>query len=502
MGAQVCLYLRGSGRDTTYKSSITFFPRLSTMFSKAVAQRSVNGLLANTSRRAGPASLSGLRQKSAAATPPRRGHAATQSMTPSAGSVPPFAAFQSVPELKEKKMAPELSSEPITGPSVWTGKELEADPWWGYELTQDDLEDLYQATQVAKKSVEWLHPGVPDIFAKDSFPLGEVMKAKLASLQDAIENGKGLAMIKNMPVTDPRLSEDDLAIMYLGVSVHIGHIILQSSSGLRSVTRGYGLPLGKVQAEMTGETPKQGKQTNNHFRFHTDRCDVISLMSIRTAPTGGASRVCSAPAIYNTLLERDPELARTLTEPIDRIWEGENGFFRLPVMGLTPSGKFTTQISPSYVENAQFLDNTIKATKMQIQALDAIEDLGMELGAEFRMQPGMLYFLNNHQVYHGRGNWTVTDDEREGAWGKQGRLLFRTWISPYNSRELPDDEQTRFLWGNVEAGAPRGGYDQAISTGEVPKPKIPEDHKYYSLYSDETQQRSMWEKCNTVFKYE
>mmetsp|Transcript_118799 Transcript_118799/g.229205 ORF Transcript_118799/g.229205 Transcript_118799/m.229205 type:complete len:254 (-) Transcript_118799:249-1010(-) len=253
---------------------------------------------------------------------------------------------------------------------------------------------------------------------------------------------------------------------------------------------------------MTGETPKGGKQTNNHFRYHTDRCDVISLMCIRPAPSGGASRVCSAPAIYNALLEQDPELADTLAQPIDRIWEGENGYFRLPVMGLTPDGKFTTQISPSYVENAQFLDNTIKATPTQIRALDAIEDIGMELGAEFMMKPGMLYFLNNHQVYHGRGNWSVTQDEQKGNWGSQGRLLFRTWISPFNSRALPDDDQYRFVWGNVEAGAARGGYDQALQTGEVPKPKIPEDHKYYSLYSDETQQRSMHSHCNTMLKYD
>ena len=31
---------------------------------------------------------------------------------------------------------------------------------------------------------------------------------------------------KNMPVQDPRFTEDDLAIMYLGVSVHVGHIII------------------------------------------------------------------------------------------------------------------------------------------------------------------------------------------------------------------------------------------------------------------------------------
>ena len=96
-------------------------------------------------------------------------------------------------------------------------------------------------------------------------------------------------------------------------------------------------------------------------------------MSLRAAPSGGASRVCSAATVYNTMLERHPELARALTEPIDRIWEGVDGFFRLPVVGLTPSGQFTTQISPSYVENAQFLEHTNKATPTQIAALDALD---------------------------------------------------------------------------------------------------------------------------------
>jgi len=326
------------------------------------------------------------------------------------------------------------------------------------------------------------------------------MVQKLAKLSVELEDGKGLAMIQNFPVGDSRFTEEDLAVAYLGVSAHIGHIVLQSSSGLRSVTRGYGMPLGRIQAEMTGETPKGGKQTNNHFRFHTDRCDVISLLSIRVAPSGGYSRVASAPAIYNAMMERYPHLAKALTEPIDRIWEGENGFFRLPVWDMTPSGKFTTQFSPSYVENAQFLENTIKATPTQIQALDAIESLGMELGAEYQAKPGTLYFLNNHQVYHGRGNWTVTQDETTGAWGKSGRLLFRTWISPYNSRSLPDTDQYRFVYGNVEGGKARGGYDQAITTGEVPKPDMPADHVYYSLYSDDIQKHSMNGRCSTFLE--
>jgi len=68
------------------------------------------------------------------------------------------------------------------------------------------------------------------------------MQQKLNAISEEIENGTGVAMIRNMPVLDTRFTEDDLAVMYLGVSAHIGHVILQSSSGLRSASRGYGLP--------------------------------------------------------------------------------------------------------------------------------------------------------------------------------------------------------------------------------------------------------------------
>merc|ERR1719195_676678 len=112
----------------------------------------------------------------------------------------------------------------------------------------------------------------------------------------------------------------------------------------------------------------------------------------------------------------------------------------------------------------------------------------------------MLYFLNNHQVYHGRGNWEVTKEETSGSWGKSGCLLTRTWISPYNSRALPDSEQYRFVWGSVAGGAPRGGFDQALKTGEVPMPKLPQDHVYYSLFSSDVQTHSMQGHAGTVLE--
>ncbi|CAJ1347716.1 unnamed protein product [Effrenium voratum] len=95
---------------------------------------------------------------------------------------------------------------------------------------------------------------------------------------------------------------------------------------------------------------------------------------------------------------------------------------------------------------------------------------------------------------HGRGNWSVTKAEASGQWGKQGRLLFRT-------RPLPDTEEYRTVWGSVGAGQPRGGWDQAVKTGEVVNAQMPEDHVYYSLYDARVQKKSLTGHCQTRFHY-
>ena len=142
---------------------------------------------------------------------------------------------------------PVLGATPFKGPSVWEGKDLLASAWWGLELTAADIADLKAATKHAMEHhVEWRvrEMAVPEPLAKAQFPLGDVMAKKLQGLSDEIEFGKGLAMIRNMPVPklDPTMTEEDLAVMYMGVSGHIGNVVMQSSSGLRSVSRGYGLP--------------------------------------------------------------------------------------------------------------------------------------------------------------------------------------------------------------------------------------------------------------------
>ena len=190
----------------------------------------------------------------------------------------------------------------------------------------------------------------------------------------------------------------------------------------------YGMPLGHVKAEMRGKTPLDGKQSNNYFRLHTDRCDMISLLSVRTASQGGHGRVASAVAIHDAMVERAPDLVPLLYNPIERIWEGGEGVIALPIWAFEETtGKFTTQISPSYIENAQYVNGVRKLTADEIEAIDLIEEIGLEIGHNFLQEPGQLTFMNNHLVYHGRTAWKF--DEADDATSRDdvnnGRLLLR-----------------------------------------------------------------------------
>ncbi|CAB9526440.1 Taurine catabolism dioxygenase TauD, TfdA family [Seminavis robusta] len=180
-------------------------------------------------------------------------------------------------------------------------------------------------------------------------------------------------------------------------------------------------------------------------------------------------------AIAFSPAEEHPNLCARLYQLCYRIWDGVNGWFDLPVWSIH-KGKFTTQVSPSCNENAHVLPEVPRLDEDGIEAIDVLEEIGLRESVEFMMQTGMVYWLNNHVVYHGRDSWRFNGDTdadktqtKEGADG--GRLMLRMWISPYETRELPSTEKYKLCWGSTEAGVLRGGLEPAIKSGLSPQRK-------------------------------
>ena len=57
--------------------------------------------------------------------------------------------------------------------------------------------------------------------------------------------------------------------------------------------------------------------------YHTDGSDLVGLMCLRAAQSGGLSCVANAVAIYNELVRTRPDLAAALYEPLPYDFRGE-----------------------------------------------------------------------------------------------------------------------------------------------------------------------------------
>jgi hypothetical protein len=267
--------------------------------------------------------------------------------------------------------------------------------------------------------------------------------------------------LRGLPVT--RYSEDQLRKLYFGLGSNIGTPVFQNRSGeLMRFIRDEGADVGKKYGQIERVRMADGKPflssyartlSSGALRFHTDRTDVVGLLCIEQAASGGLSKIASTVAIHNEILRRRPELLEELFRPYprSRLGEEKDGgelFYMLPIFGLR-EGHFTSHYSRTYIEAAQKLSHVPRLTGRQMEAMDLLAEVAESLCYRMHFQAGDMQFLNNHVVYHARD--AFADDAGTG----RVRRLLRLWLAMPNSRPLPEDHAV--LWGNVAAGAVRGG---------------------------------------------
>jgi len=267
--------------------------------------------------------------------------------------------------------------------------------------------------------------------------------------------------LKGFPVA--RHSEDDLRRMYWGLATHLGTPVFQNRSGeLMRAIRDEGAHVGRTYGETKDQSGGRFLSsyartlTNGGLRFHTDRTDVVGLLCVRQARSGGVSTLASTPAIHNAILARRPDLLDELFGDYWRSRFGEEGTtketaYPLPIFGLR-DGKFTSHYSLTFIEAAQMAPGVPKLTAKQKEAIDKLMATAQELCFEMTLEPGDLQLINSHVTYHGR-----TPFQDDAATGHD-RLLLRLWLSMPNNRPLPKGHE--ILWRNIEAGQLRGGIQQ------------------------------------------
>ncbi|MBI0575892.1 TauD/TfdA family dioxygenase [Neobacillus cucumis] len=322
--------------------------------------------------------------------------------------------------------------EKILGPLVWKGIDLAKDDSWIYYLSAKAITSLESALiKVKQKGLK-----APD-FTKADFPIPELTD-EIAYFVKELENGKGFLLIRGFPIE--KYTDDEASIVFWGLGLHMGTPVTQNAKGDL---------LGHVidQGLNINDSNVRGYQTKAHLPFHPDGSDVVGLLSLRKAKTGGFSSIVSSMAVYNEILEKYPEYLGILYRPyyLDRRGEespGESPVYSSPVFSYY-KGKLSCRYNRGYVESAQ-AKTGIYLSKAEMEAYDLIDSLLHDENMHFNMmlEPGDMQFVNNYTVLHSR---TVYEDYEEP---ERKRHLLRLWLTMPNGREIaPDfamfmDEQT------------------------------------------------------------
>lgn len=345
---------------------------------------------------------------------------------------------------------------PTVGKDVaWFPSDLEDSDRWIHQLTEAEKADLDAALRTAQAQ----GATIPTL-TKESFPLS-VLTATLDKTLDRIENDLGLYVLRGLPVE--KYTKDELRLMYWGVGLHMGTALSQSSKGdFLGDVRNAG---DKVTAQ-TG----RGYMSKDLLGFHTDTADVVALLVLRTAQSGGLSKFCSSVAIRDEIAATRPDLLEVLKQPFVWTWkgqepEGQLPYYEQPVF-TDCEGRFSSRWIGTHILSAQEFPDVPRLTPEQLEAMQLVNALANEprFHTEMMFEPGDFQFINNHVVYHARTefvDWPEPDRRRH---------LLRMWLAVPHSRRLADSMTA--IYRDTSPGAVRGGFP-SLAAEPVFETRIP-----------------------------
>lgn len=330
-----------------------------------------------------------------------------------------------------------------SGPAAWHGDEMARRGDWILPLDEADVGELLSAADAFIARGPDVAARLGTITALD-FPLPR-LAPRLALLREELLHGRGFALLRQLPVQ--RCSMIECAVLFMGLGAHLGRARSQNALGH---VLGHVRDMGLVSSDPNVRL----YQTRERQTFHTDSCDIVGLLCLREARSGGDSLLVSALTLYNELRRRRPELAARLLRPMahDRRGEvpaGQRPYFMIPVLSWHAEA-LSVFYQRQYIDSAQRFEDAPRLEAADVEALDAFDALAEDVRLHLRMRlaPGDIQFVHNHVLLHDR---TAFEDHEEPA---LRRHLLRLWLAAPGARELPPAFAARY--GSLEVGD-RGG---------------------------------------------
>lgn len=304
----------------------------------------------------------------------------------------------------------------VSSSAVWRPASFVGASEWTATLSAVERDEITRAARAAIRS------GLSAATVRaENFPLPS-LEAKLADWVRELSAGRAFVLIRGFPVE--MLSEAETELAYVGLGLHLGTPVSQNAAGdLLGHVRDTGLARDSPAVRLYA--------TNQRQDFHCDGSDLVGLLCLKTARTGGESKIVSSMAVYNEMMARRPDLIEVLRQPFawdrnDEQSPGEDPFFSLPVI-------FDIDGSPRiffvgwYIRDAQRHDQAPRLTTQQLDALELLEGIANDPSFYLQMefQPGDIQLLNNAKILHAREAYTDYEVPAER------RHLLRLWLTAH-----------------------------------------------------------------------
>jgi hypothetical protein len=309
----------------------------------------------------------------------------------------------------------------VDHPSAWYGRDLMADRSWLAQLTAQDLAEIDAALRgVTARGLALAQVGRSD------FPLPTLGPKLLAHLEE-IRSGRGFVVLRGLPVAT--YTDDEVGLIFWGIGAYLGIPVTQNPRGdLLGHVYDHGRTYGNIDV--------RGYETKAHLPFHSDGCDLVGLLCLRRAKSGGLSSVVSAITIHNEILKRHPEYLPPLYAGFHYIrreaalTESPVTPHRVPVFGAK-DGVVSCRLVRNQI-NAACAKTGTPLAPLETAALDLMDALAQDpqIHLDMDLQAGDMQLCNNYTVLHSRTEFAdFPEPERR-------RHMIRLWLTLRERRPM------------------------------------------------------------------
>ncbi len=309
--------------------------------------------------------------------------------------------------------------------SAWKGSDFSSSDAVAFDLEDRHRDALRSVVKRARASGR----GLQDLTAEET-AMPEI-EPDLRSMRRELMEGRGLLLVRGWPIDE--MSNDELAMAYWAFGTYFGRGVSQSPMGDR---------LGYVTDASKPGMRERGYRSAQELSLHTDSDDIVGLLCIREAKSGGESRLVSSVAVYNEIASSRPELLEPLYTGYRYHWFGEQPpgqgvvtDYDVPVFGLK-NGKL------SCVFLREFIRMAVQETgdPLDEKQTEALEVFGKiierdDMQFRFHLRPGWASFINNYTVLHSRTEFEDWPDTQ------RKRFLLRLWLKAEPPRPIVENQR-------------------------------------------------------------